>query len=177
MRQSSRAVHIVYVIESAAYGVVFTSCLCENPNEQGTGEWGLFTQTTSEYNPLSTKQFLWRDLFITRKTRIFIEIVFLTQIKNKTHALGAENWRLTSRELLHQYFQSLSARSLNLKFFLSNDTSLWDFLNVSLFSWCYTNSSGYQPTDTNLQLYSAFEGKIWRRRRYKSRQIWKAIWM
>ena len=28
--------HIVYVIESAAYGVVFTSCLCENPNERST---------------------------------------------------------------------------------------------------------------------------------------------
>ena len=28
-------VHIVYVIESAAYGVIFTSCLCENPNERG----------------------------------------------------------------------------------------------------------------------------------------------
>jgi len=25
---------IVYVIESAAYGVVFTNCLCENPNEE-----------------------------------------------------------------------------------------------------------------------------------------------
>ena len=27
---------IVYNIETAAYGVVFTSCLCENPNERGT---------------------------------------------------------------------------------------------------------------------------------------------
>ena len=26
-------VNIVHVIESAANGVVFTSCLCENPNE------------------------------------------------------------------------------------------------------------------------------------------------
>ena len=25
-------INIVYVIESAAYGVIFTSCLCENPN-------------------------------------------------------------------------------------------------------------------------------------------------
>ena len=31
-------VHIVYVIESAAYGVLFTSCLCQNPNERGTSE-------------------------------------------------------------------------------------------------------------------------------------------
>ena len=31
-------VYIVYVIESAAYGVLFTSCLCQNPNERGTSE-------------------------------------------------------------------------------------------------------------------------------------------
>ena len=29
---------LVYVIKSAAYGVVFMSCLCENLNEQGTSE-------------------------------------------------------------------------------------------------------------------------------------------
>ena len=29
-----RPVNVVYLIESAAYGVVFTSCLCENPNER-----------------------------------------------------------------------------------------------------------------------------------------------
>ena len=27
-------VRIIYVLESATYGVVFTSCLCENPNER-----------------------------------------------------------------------------------------------------------------------------------------------
>ena len=26
--------YIVYVIESAAYGVIFTSCLCQSPNER-----------------------------------------------------------------------------------------------------------------------------------------------
>ena len=31
-------IYIVYVIESAAYGVIFTSCSCENPNERGTSE-------------------------------------------------------------------------------------------------------------------------------------------
>ena len=30
--------YIVYVIESAAYGVAFTSCMCESPNERGTSE-------------------------------------------------------------------------------------------------------------------------------------------
>ena len=31
-------IYIVDVIESAAYGVIFMSCLCENPNERGTSE-------------------------------------------------------------------------------------------------------------------------------------------
>ena len=42
--------HIVYVLESAAYGVVFTSCFCENPNGRSMSEWKPLTQTTSEYN-------------------------------------------------------------------------------------------------------------------------------
>ena len=43
-------INIVYVIESATYGVIFiTSCLYENPNERG-----LLTQTTSEYNPVQS---------------------------------------------------------------------------------------------------------------------------
>ena len=29
------------------------------------------------------------------------------KLKTKTHALGAENWQLTRRDLLHQYSQSL----------------------------------------------------------------------
>ena len=31
---ASRYIHIVYVKESSAYGVVFATCLCENPNER-----------------------------------------------------------------------------------------------------------------------------------------------
>ena len=31
---ANRYVHIVYVIESAVYVVIFTSCLCENPYER-----------------------------------------------------------------------------------------------------------------------------------------------
>ena len=34
---------------TAAYGVIFTSCSCQNLNERGTSKWGLLTQTTSEY--------------------------------------------------------------------------------------------------------------------------------
>ena len=33
-----QTVNIVYGIKSAAYGVIFTSCLCQNPNERGTSE-------------------------------------------------------------------------------------------------------------------------------------------
>ena len=29
-------------------------CLCQDPNEQGTNEWGLSTQTRSEHNPLQS---------------------------------------------------------------------------------------------------------------------------
>ena len=31
---ASRYIHIVYVKESSTYGVLFTSCLYENPNER-----------------------------------------------------------------------------------------------------------------------------------------------
>ena len=37
--------------------------------------------------------------------------------ETKTHALGAENWQLPRRDLLHQYFQSVSVRSLKPFFF------------------------------------------------------------
>ena len=38
-------VNIVYVTESAAYGVLFTICLSQNPNERGTSQ-----QTTAKKN-------------------------------------------------------------------------------------------------------------------------------
>ena len=34
-RKCSMLIKIVYVIESAVYGVIFTSCLCQNPNKRG----------------------------------------------------------------------------------------------------------------------------------------------
>lgn len=43
-------IQLLYVIESAAYRVIFMSYLCQNANEWGTSEWKLLTQT-SEYNP------------------------------------------------------------------------------------------------------------------------------
>ena len=61
---------------------------------------------------------------------------------------------------MQQYFQSLSARSLKLNFFFSNETSLCDLLDVFLFSLCHTNTSGQQLTDTNLEFFSTFAGKF-----------------
>ena len=49
---SSSELNIVYVIESAAYGVIFTSCLCEKPSLARTSLVRVFTQTTREYNPV-----------------------------------------------------------------------------------------------------------------------------
>ena len=54
------SINIVYVIESAAYGVICTSCLCQKP-ERARYERVRAFDTNNE--------------FITRNTRIFIEIV------------------------------------------------------------------------------------------------------
>jgi len=83
-------IYIVYAVESAVYTVICTSCLCQKPERArySTSEWGFLTQTTSEYNPVQSK-FLCCELLITRKTRIFIEIVFLTQIKSE----NSHTWR------------------------------------------------------------------------------------
>ena len=43
-------VYIVYAIESAAYGVLVASCLCQKPERAGYER--VRTQTTSEYNPV-----------------------------------------------------------------------------------------------------------------------------
>ena len=41
-----RVTNIVYVIESAVYGVIFTSCLCENTNERGPRVVSVKTRTS-----------------------------------------------------------------------------------------------------------------------------------
>ena len=70
----SFGVNIVYVIESAAYGVLFTSCLCQKP---------------------CTKHFLCCELFITQNNRIFIELAFRTQIRNKNSLTTEANANLS----------------------------------------------------------------------------------
>ena len=47
-----RVINIVYVIEIALYGVIFTRCLCEKPSFARASLVRVFTQTTREYNPV-----------------------------------------------------------------------------------------------------------------------------
>ena len=75
-------VHIVYVIESAAYGALCTSCLCQKP-ERARNERVRVFDTNNEWIKPRTKHFLCRELFITHNMRIFIKIVFWTRIRNK----------------------------------------------------------------------------------------------
>ena len=78
----SHEIHIVYVIESAAYGVLCTSCLCQKP-ERARNERVRVFDTNNEWIKPRTKHFLCRELFITHNMRIFIKIVFWTRIRNK----------------------------------------------------------------------------------------------
>ena len=74
--------HIVYVIESAAYGIVFTSCFCENPNERGTREWGLLIETASECNPVQSSFYTWAAYY-TEKENFHWNSFLNTNLKQK----------------------------------------------------------------------------------------------
>lgn len=50
----SPAAHLVYVIESAAYGLYSRVVCGQNPNERGASECRLLTLTASDYNPLQS---------------------------------------------------------------------------------------------------------------------------
>ena len=130
------------------------------PEREGTREWGLLTQTTSEYIKARTKQFLRRELFITRNTRIFIEIVFLTKIKNQNSRTWTRKLAINTSTSLAPIISISLSSFLETKIFLSNETSFCDLIDVFLSSWCHTNTSEQQPTDTNLDLSSAFAGKF-----------------
>ena len=82
VQQHGDSIHIVYVIESAAYGVLFTSCLCQKP-ERARYERVRAFDTNNEWIKPRTKHFLCRELFLTQNKRIFIELAFWTQIRNK----------------------------------------------------------------------------------------------
>ena len=47
-------IYMVYVIESAAYGVVCTSCLCQKPERARYERVRAFDTTTSAYNPVQS---------------------------------------------------------------------------------------------------------------------------
>ena len=68
-------IYIVYVIESAAYGVLFTSCLCQKPEGARYERVRAFDTNNERIKP-RTKHFLCRVLFITQNKRIFIELAF-----------------------------------------------------------------------------------------------------
>ena len=97
---------------------------------------------------------------ITRKTRIFIEIVFLTQIKNKNSRTWSRKLAINTSTPLAPILSISLSSFLETKFFLGNETSFCDLLDVFLFSWCHTNTSEQQPTDKNLELSSAFACKF-----------------
>ena len=71
----NHAIDIVYVIESAAYGVLFTSCLCQKPERARYERVRAFDTNNERIKP-HTKHFLCRELFITQNKRIFIELAF-----------------------------------------------------------------------------------------------------
>ena len=93
------SIYIVYVIESVAYGVLFTSYLCRKPERARTSTVRVF-DTVNEWIQPPPKHFLSRELFITHKTRIFGQIVFWTQIstKCKFNSNGKHRSTSTSRK-------------------------------------------------------------------------------
>ena len=84
--------NIVYFIESASYGVICTSCLCQKPERARYERVRALTQTTSAYNPVqSTFYDVSCLLHVTRE--FSLKYFSKHKLKTKTHALGAENWR------------------------------------------------------------------------------------
>ena len=113
----SFGVNIVYVIESAAYGVLFTSCLCQKPSLARTSLVRVFDTNNSWIKPC-TKHFLCRELFITQNKIIFIELAFRTQIRNKnsltTEANANLSYSITKYDLhdLHEMHEWLAWKRL-----------------------------------------------------------------
>ena len=80
------------------------------------------------------KQLLCRELFITLKTRIFIEIVFITQIKNKNSRTWSRKVAINTSTSLAPIFSISLSSFLESNIFLSNKTPLCGLLYVFLFS-------------------------------------------
>ena len=109
--------------------------------------------------------FLWRELFVTRKTRFFIEIVFLTrQIKNKNSRTWSRKLAINTSTSLAPIFSISLSSFLETKIFLSDKTSLWCARCVLVFLMPYK----HVQAATNWHKSRAFlrlRRKIWRRRR------------
>ena len=67
-----RVINIVYVIEIALYGVIFTSCLCEKPSLARTSLVRVFTQTTREYNPVRRTFYDVNYIYFINKSSLFL---------------------------------------------------------------------------------------------------------
>ena len=86
--------------------------------------------TKNEWIQPCTKQLLCRELFITLKTRIFIEIVFITQIKNKNSRTWSRKVAINTSTSLAPIFSISLSSFLESNIFLSNKTSLCGLLYV-----------------------------------------------
>ena len=74
---------------------LFTSCLCQKPERARYERVRAFDTNNSWIKP-RTKHFLCRELFITQNKRIFIELPFWTQIRNKNSLTIEPNANLIS---------------------------------------------------------------------------------
>ena len=117
------------------------------------------------------------------------KLIWYVRCKRQTSAMWAriivlrlsfeievENWRLTRRDLLHQYFSTLPACSLKLKTF-----SITKYLSVvCLMCSCFldiakTLLTSNQPTQPVIVFLHFFLSEKNLEAPLKSRQIWKAI--
>jgi len=90
----------------------------ENPNERGTSKWGFLTQTKSECGPVQNTFYdVSCLLHVTRE--IFIEIVFQTQLRNKTSLTLEPNANLMARENILQGIKLLNGKMHLQKLFFS----------------------------------------------------------
>ena len=69
-----------------------------------------------------------------RKTRIFVEIVFLIQIKSKNSRTWSRKLAINTLRSLAPIFSISLSSFLETNIFLSNETPLCDLLDVFLFS-------------------------------------------
>ena len=88
LRNNKQWIYIIFVIGNAAYEVIFTNCLCQDPNGQSTSEWGLLTQTTSEYKPI--KSTVYDVSCLSHISQEFSLLYYY--MRNFCNLIGLEQW-------------------------------------------------------------------------------------